>query len=185
MPDVPALVVNTNTFGTLQEADDYLAISEKAQSLWDFSGQCDPERERLLLLAYRILSRMPWKGEKSVAAQPGPFPRDGLTDREGEEIADGSTPDDIKHAQFELALALKEESDLESRVEQGDAIESIKAGPVRIKFDKTTLGTKERMPDHIFEILQPYMYSQQEVYGVVFSSTKVVDNEVDESFDYL
>ena len=153
----PTLVVGTNTFVTRDQADDYACASPRAIGVWDFNDDRPGERERLLITATRILSRLCWKGTKTDPAQALPFPRNGLTDREGNALPDGTTPQEILDAQVELAITILIDGNQESDTDQGKNIKRLKAGEVEVEFFVQTINTLERLPPNINELVLPFI----------------------------
>ena len=96
------LIVGTDTYVTLAEADEYFASSLKAD---DWDALSDATKEILLKSAVRRMEGKPYLGTKQVESQALEFPR--YFDNA---IFDG-TPDDIKSAQCEIALSLYQNQD--------------------------------------------------------------------------
>lgn len=166
-----ALVINVgvNSLSTIQEANDYLLGSARAHGTWDFAAANDNEVTRLLVSSQRLLNVQNYRGTKTGGgAQILPFPRDGLKDREGNDLPDNTIPSEMLDAQAEWALLIKLDEDAEAQVEQGQNIKKVSAGEgVGVTFFMSTTGTLERIPANIYEMISPYVFSSTQAVGAM------------------
>lgn len=98
-----ALVVGTDTFATLVEADAYVN-ARPFFAEWKAVTTVDASKEAALRMAAVQLSSMyVWAGTITDLAQIMPWPRTDVVDDEGREIDVDTIPEKIKYAQIELA----------------------------------------------------------------------------------
>lgn len=123
---------NANSFGTLSEAELYFADRLYVEA---WTAATDAQKNSALIMSAGLLvSNVCWTGSPSTTTQALPFPRTGMVDRNGNEIADDVVPQTLKNVQFEMALSLLKgdrtsESDIESL-----GLTKLKAGPVELGF---------------------------------------------------
>lgn len=123
---------NANSFGTLEEADAYFA-TRLYSTAWT-SADIEVKKAALIMATSALTANICWVGSPTDAVQVLPFPRTGMSDRNGNEIADTVIPQDLKIAEFELALAmLKSDRTAESDIE-AVGLTKLKAGPVELSF---------------------------------------------------
>ena len=75
----PELIVNTNTYVTLEEADEYVAThylsSSTEYKAWFDDTRPQSDRVVALIASAKALNNLRYKGRKAVAGQPLAFPR--------------------------------------------------------------------------------------------------------------
>ena len=149
-----SLVVGTNTYITLAACETYLEGSINTTS-WDAAS--DDEKNRFLVSATRMIDRQEWVGEKVVASQALDWHfRSGVTDQDGNEVADDAVPGFIEDGTCELANAFASDSSIQESADTGDNTKSLKAGSASIEFFATEIsGTK--FPTIIQELLGFYL----------------------------
>lgn len=75
------------------------------------------------------------QGTAATSTQALPFPRLGLTTRNGHALSSTIIPLDIKHAQFEYALTLARSGNVLLAKDQAvEGLTELRAGPVTLKF---------------------------------------------------
>lgn len=121
---------------------------------WDDADSGD--RKRALVSAARWIDRARWQGQRTdlVTPQALAFPRTGLTDCDGNAVADTWTPDD---AGYELALVLLGDAEVPDEADSGSNIKRLKAGPAELEFFKGTTGTVSRFPTIAHELLRCFL----------------------------
>lgn len=96
-----ALVVNTDTYTSVADADMYFS-NRLYSTAW--AALSPSNKEASLRIAAKHLDLMyMWLGEPTSSSQPMAWPRNGLYTRNGAEILNTTVPEDIKNAQCELA----------------------------------------------------------------------------------
>lgn len=105
--------VDANSYATLAEATAYFG-DRLHKGSWD--GASSSEKTAALLWAARVIdSRIEWIGNRTASTQAMSWPRAYVPDPDPSYLPDDSLygylasdaiPSDIKHAQFEMALAL-------------------------------------------------------------------------------
>jgi hypothetical protein len=129
-----AIVANANSYASAADADAYVT----ARNLPGWAGTTS-EKEALLLQAAELLdASYYWAGEIVSEAQAMRWPRKGVTDRDGREIAATALPTSIQRAQIELALLLKAGlgvgGSFGSTATAGGPIKKVKAGSVEVEY---------------------------------------------------
>lgn len=139
----------SDSYGTLAEADLYHVNRGNT----DWSGT-DSERARKLRRGAAALDaryRHLWKGYKASSGQALAWPRDAMTDDDGNLLSASSIPSAVKHAQFEMARAVA--SDM--TVDAPNSIERVKAGSVEVEFAG---GPRQRtILSFVDELMRPYI----------------------------
>lgn len=153
---VSTLVVGTNTYVTLAEANTYLGDSFAWSTNWD--ALLDDQKNQCLLSAFRLLEKQQWAGT-SVNGSPF-FPAEGVTDCYGEEIDSSTVPPDIEAAQIELAYAISQNSDLETTTSTDDPTKRLQAGSASIEFfNRDGSVATTRFPGNVMELIKCYLSS--------------------------
>ena len=127
-------VVGANSYGTLDEADDYMADHPYYSSTWaDLSWQ---KKESLLTYAASYMdSLFAWNGYRVYEEQVLGWPRQSVTTYDHILLSSTSIPLKVKQAQFEIALSLSREDPFQ---EQGSfGLEELEIDVIKLKFDKT------------------------------------------------
>lgn len=124
----------SNSFGSLAEAEAYAAEHPYATE-WDALAT-DAAKEALLIHATRgLVAGVCLQGTAATSTQALPFPRLGLTTRNGYALSTTIVPLDIKHAQFEYALTLARSGNVLLAKDQAvEGLTELRAGPVTLKF---------------------------------------------------
>ena len=146
------------TSDPVQDADDYLAV--KIGSTW--STATELQKQQALISAARFMDRAVfWSGDKTVAAQPREWPRDGATDgcNGSAAVADGTTPDAIAHGEFELADLLFLDATIQASTGTGSNVKKVKAGSAEVEFFTGTSGTLEetRLPTQVNDLVSCFI----------------------------
>jgi len=178
-----ALVVNTNSYISLEEADDY---AWARQSMTDWQALPNHAKEQTLVSAADYLNTIPWAGvaADTVTPQKMSFPRIVKIwhPRYGAELSlDGSTvPQEIKDAQVELAVFIFTSGGFGGTAKQGGAItgnpslvgtpEALKVGSISLEGLKSDgASDKSRsssvgymlagvsLPPVVYKMLEPYL----------------------------
>ena len=147
--DVYALTVDPVT-----DATEYLGGSLRGAA-WTAASTDD--KKRALVEAARMLDRVvTWSGTKTSDAQPLDWPRDGAT-CDGEAIADGTIPDEVAFAEFELANLLLADTSIATGSGTGSNVRSAKAGSAAVEFFTPTIGdpTRDlRLPQLVHDLVK-------------------------------
>lgn len=171
---------NANSYITVAEANAYFESRLPLDPVWDPTEAIAIPR---ILTAARMLSNIfagsrrlitpksgdpyyligfKWTGLPTDAIQVMDWPRTGMLDRLGREIASTVIPVELKNAQAELAGQLS----LSDRVLDNDiltqGIQEIEAGPVRVEFREdydSYTKTALVLPDGVLSLLVPSWYT--------------------------
>lgn len=125
------LVADANSYVSVSEADDILAMNIHASPAWEALD--DSAKEKLLAWATRYLDeRTRWYGYKAVDTSPLRWPRVGVMDRDGIYISPTSIPMQLRTASAEMARYLIE-TDRSVERDQ-DALKRLKADVIELEF---------------------------------------------------
>jgi hypothetical protein len=110
-------------------------------------------KNRALVSATRLLDeQIEWDGDP---AEPGTqalqWPRSGLLDDKGEELAEGTIPTRLKNATAELARLLID-SDLTAS-SSSDGIQQLQVGSVGITFNTSNPPKRKVIPDSVWQMV--------------------------------
>ena len=111
-------------------------------------------RARALVEATRLLNAQTWDGTLTTAGQALAWPRDGVTGIPpglDEAPTDGTTPDCIVTACYELALAMLANVSVVAGTSVASNVQSVTAGPVSVTFAYPKSGG--RFPDRVMELV--------------------------------
>lgn len=139
----------TNSYATVANLDDYVA----SFLFLDTFTESNDEKEKLLVMAFRIIDSLDYSGAKTAQTQAAMFPRLGLVDREGYAIAGSTIPQPLKDAQMELAVYLWQ-SGMRSFGEGDDSaqISSYDAGSVKLTYQK--MHNPDNLPKRVQDLLK-------------------------------
>lgn len=144
-----ALIAGTNSYVTLEEANEYLAGAYRVEA---WTGASEADREAALITASRQIDRQPLRGAKAAADQPLQFPRAGQSE----------VPEAVIQAVCEQALFLLQQSEYDrmrelamqqgvGSVSIGDASETIDLAVVLRRMSTTALCPAAQ------ELLRPWL----------------------------
>lgn len=126
----------------LSNADSYVSVLGADTYVGDtfFSGSWSttstPDKEKLLKNATRLLdSFYDFKGEKTVSTSSLRWPRTGVFDNDGVEVASNIVPKGIVFATVEMAIALQNNNFLAENDARG--ISSLKVDVIEIQFERS------------------------------------------------
>ena len=157
-----ALVVGTNSYASLADADTYFEDSIRGTAWLVFTVA---QRSAGLVEATRVFERMKWLGKKTISTQALAYPRDDLKGLEGETVTGAESLLTASEALYEYAFAiLSDESMLDSDDATGSNIKSMKAGSARMEFFRATTGS--RFPIIIMNIIGRYLASSGSAVGM-------------------
>lgn len=125
-----ALVVGTNTYVTLIEANAYMQDSIQGWLLWEGAGE--DAQTRALITAFRAIDPLMPDSVDPLAA-----------------------PAAVKEAQILYAFYLTQNATLEASTSTGSNIQEAHAGPAGVTFFRPTEGS--RFPPRVAELLAPYL----------------------------
>lgn len=152
------VTINGNTYdvmGTLPDAKVYLggAVGDPAADAW-LALADDNLKSARILRATRILKNLPWQGTPTVTNQDTAFPRNGVTG-----VTDGTTPEDLTEAEYELAALLTTTPAIATSANTGSNTKRLEAGPVNIEYFRPTdiAETATPLPKPVWDRISKYM----------------------------
>lgn len=143
------------TANAVDDADDYFAAALNATG---WTGATTLTKQQGLISATRLIDRaLIFSGTKTVSSQALQWPRDDATCRD-DAVTDGTTPDNIALATFELALALINDPTLLTSNSSGSNTKRAKAGSAEVEYFRPTIGTSVdvRLPRQVWDLLGCY-----------------------------
>lgn len=178
--------VNYSVYGltsdALLDANNYFAARLGATA---WSNATTLQRQQALITAVRMMDRRAeFTGEETSASQPLEWPRDGATCN-GEAVADGTIPDKIALGEFELALQLLIDADIQNTANNGSNVKSVKAGSAGVEFFVPTItsGDATAFPQAVMELIGCYLATEQGLdLGPFVSGTDVESSFDDEDY---
>lgn len=160
---VSTITIGADTFSVyaltadpVADANSYFAARLGA-STW--TAATTLQKQQSLITAARMLDRRAiFTGTKTNPSQPLEWPRDNATSC-GEAVPNGTVPDDIVLAEFELALALLINESIQASASTGSNIKSVRAGSAGVEFFLPTVGTSlaTQFPQPVHELLHCYL----------------------------
>jgi hypothetical protein len=144
-----AVVVGTNSYLTVSEADSYFADRLNAAE-WTVATTGD--KEKALIMAARQIDRLSFMGSITSTSQSMAWPRTGVADREGRPVSSTVVPQEVKDAQAETALSLLR-GELTDGGDRG--IQRVKAGSVEVEYDSAV--PVRTIPDIASSILASFV----------------------------
>ena len=151
-----ALAVGTNSY--ISQADAITYFTDLIHG-GDFLSADSTTKDQSLVSATAMLDRQQWVGEQTAPkpGQPLDWPRTGVTDPEGNEVASDAIPGFMEDATCELALSLIQDLSVQTDTDTGSNTKRLKAGSAEIEYFKGTRGT--RFPTIVHEIIWFYLES--------------------------
>ena len=189
MAQTASLSIGSNTYTVYAltadaqgDASSYLAGGVDT-SAWDDANSRD--KKKALISAARMLDRAVWSGTVTdpITPQPLQWPRDGATCR-GEAVADGTIPDNIAYGQFELALALLEDSSVQDQQNTRTDLKRVKAGSAEVEYFKPPFGESTKFPTVVQQYVGCYLAGASNSAGIAYDSgTDVETSFTDTDFE--
>lgn len=147
-----------DVYGDLAAANLYLLGRAAYRALWQEATAITAARETAMVQAKDLLDRQKWKGTTTLA-YPAPqkiqWPRDNATDGEGTAVPNGTTPQQILDASYELAAILYADPDGLRQDTANVNIQSAQAGTAKVTFfGRQLVG---RFPRDITELIGGYL----------------------------
>jgi hypothetical protein len=145
-----------NSYVTAIEADAILMALPYRYG-WD-AADADWRNEALVYAVKEIEREYKFKGTRTYDDQARDWPRDGLYDKYGREVAEDSHPEDVKLAQCQVADLILA-GDRESETGSMAGIRRLRVGPIEIELQNGFYGTIGRsaiIPRYIRALLDQY-----------------------------
>ena len=150
-----ALVLNTNSYVTIADADNYFETRIDAAE-WDSSN--DETKEQALVTATQLIDERHWIGAAVSSSQALAWPRKNAIyydPRMGQQItvANDEVPSQVKIAVYEQALHLVQNEDLLAQKTQ--TFESISVGSISLSDSNNDVTKTSITPSIIIRPLRP------------------------------
>ena len=152
-----ALVLNTNSYVTIADADAYFETRIDSAS---WTSAPDSTREEALVTATQIIDNNPWIGSAVSSSQALAWPRRNanyLDNRLGMQIAFSETeiPSLVKVAVYEQALHLLNNEDLVAQTTQ--TYESISIGSISVSDSNNDVTRISVTPSFVIKPIRPLL----------------------------
>lgn len=159
MVSTPTIGTSGNSYATITSADTYLADAIDAGPIWD---GLDPDtKSRALITATRLIDQQCLLGTKTDVANTLEFPRNGLTDKNGNAIDEDTVPSGIINGTIRLAYELSQDPTLATAQNTASNDKKLVAGSVSIEFFRpgSALGTSgvTRFPYSVMELIREFL----------------------------
>jgi len=159
MPSTPTTGASGNSYANIATADTYLDDSVRAGLSW--KAVDSDTKARSLITATWLLDKQCFIGSKTASSQTLEWPRTGVTDADGNAVADDTVPTGIINGCIELAYELSQDSELETSKNTGSNDKRYRAGSVEIEYFRPggVLGTDgiTRFPVVVMEWIREYL----------------------------
>jgi len=160
-----ALVLNTNSYVELADADDYFETRIDSANWTDAS---DDVKEQALVTATQLIDEQAWIGYAVSSSQALAWPRKNAVyfdDKLGQEISIGSTeiPERVKIAVYEQALHLVNNEDLQ--VGSTQTFESISIGSISLSDSNGDVARIPIKTQNAMRFIKPLLVKGRTSYG--------------------
>lgn len=150
-----ALVLNTNSYVTIADADAYFTTRIDAD---EWISAADELKEQALVTATQLIDDRPWVGAAVSSSQALAWPRKDVIyydPKMGQQItiADNEVPSQVKLAVYEQALHLLQNEDLIAQKTQ--TFESISVGSISLSDSNNDVTKTSITPAIIIRPLRP------------------------------
>lgn len=122
----------------------------------DWAALTDAVKDAALIAATRELEKYKYKGDKTSETQALRWPRDGLYDRDGDEVASDAIPNELQYAVAELAYLFQSSNRFAEVGTEG--FSKIKVASIELTIDKTTKAAT--VPSYIKGFISHWMIVQ-------------------------
>lgn len=144
-------VASANSYLTVAFADDYLSINTRTDTIW--GGLTTQQKEKALARATLYLdANVNWKGTRQYKDSALRWPRTGMADADGNDLAGGFIPEEIKRAVAEVAYAMQVE-DID-RIRTQDRVSELVVDTIEIVFDENR--PRSTFPPIVYNLLKPF-----------------------------
>lgn len=138
---------------TAGSAAEYFLGSIQHTAAW--TAAATDTKAAALVSASRMLDRQRWVGTKTDDAQDLAWPRTGVTDADGEAVADDAIPTKIIQAAYEIAAAMVADSEFEASSSASSNVRSVTAGSASVTY--FSAETRGRFPTVIAELCGEFL----------------------------
>lgn len=165
-------------YGTQADAIIYITgLLGREATLWIVASSTNQAKS--LNFATKVLNSLSWTGTRTVAGQALAWPRTGATDRDGEAIADSTTPQDVIDACYTLAMLLLADPTVAARRADKNT-KKVEAGTAAVTFFRPQrVGA---LPKQVMDLLAPYLGGSATTSDLTL--TIATGTDVESEFDY-
>ena len=152
--------VDYNSYASMDEANEILNVDPKRRGNW--IALDDDEKKRGLIAATFRLDLFRWQGDRTGgSSQQNAFPRTGLKDSEGSDIASTAIPDPLARATSLLAGTIAATPGAADQGSSASNISEVKAGPATVKFfrDSNTVRGRPLQDETAYDLIRRWLRS--------------------------
>ena len=128
------------SYAYVVEADIYLAVELTYSAAW--TALSDDDKDVRLVAATRYLDGFRWAGEQAAPGQVTDWPRSGLQDSDGDDLAADSVPLEIENATILLAADLTIDPGALSVSSSDGNVQSERIGPKAVSYFRPRRRTR-------------------------------------------
>jgi hypothetical protein len=139
------------SYVTVEEATALLVAYSLSHAAWE--GNVDLQEQALMLATSLLDERVMWAGYQSTSVQALAWPRNGVLNRAGYLIPNGTIPLALKRAVAEFALQLIASEGVTDTTER--LVRSVKVGSIAVEFEPSDVGqvSSSVIPDSVWGII--------------------------------
>lgn len=176
------VTISGNTFEVYGDEDGFKTFMAGELDTTDYDAASSNQKRKALVGAVRWIDRENWQGTQTDSDQDNAFPRDSITDCEGNDVS-GTTPTEVENAAYILANILLGDNAAADNETQGTNVKKVGAGSASVEFfrpgDTDGSGNDGSIfPTRAQKLLKCFMDSS---YTII--TPTVTGTDVDSSFD--
>ena len=122
-----------------------------------YDSATNANKQKALVSATRWLDRQKWQGAKTSSSQALEFPRTGLVDKYGDEVADDSVPTAVESACYELAYILLDDATKQDNADTGSNVKKVQAGSASVEFFVGSQGSGDIFPPQVLDLVRQFL----------------------------
>lgn len=153
MPTLDATVggADANSYATRADADTYF---DNRLNATGWSALSDDDKDRALITATSRIEQETFIGTPATETQALQWPRDGVVDRNGNDVPEDEIPQQVKNAQYEYALTLT--GGTTQLLPSGlDQFTEVKVGSIQVKMKDGFI--EGQLPDNVYRELEEFL----------------------------
>ena len=130
-----SIVSGANSYVTISGANEYFTAYNDTRWL---IGVSDVNKEAAIMKGMRYIESLDWKGTTVSGSQPLQFPRTGLEDRDGRDVATNVVPEVVKRAVYEAAVrSVSGPAPLQPDLERGGRVSAEQVGSISRAYSRS------------------------------------------------
>ena len=130
----------------------------------------DLTKQRALVSATRRFEATKWCGEQASSSQDLAWPRSGLTDIEGDAVADDAIPQEVIDANIELALDIILGTTQANKDAVDANIRRLKADVAEIEYFRASSASKAAFPETVRRLIGRWLCGADEAASIAYGT---------------